>query len=195
LIFSDIFNNWISLTNGPMGIAGIPRPTILKLTLSSQVNFAALGFLLAAFGYFIVKKIVNSSFGMVLRAIREDEIATLTLGKNVHKFKVAVFMISAAIAGVAGSLFAYYFSFIDPSSFGIEESIFILVLVILGGTASLNGSLLGVAVLLIVPEAFRFANLPDPIQANMRQIFYGLLLIIFMRLRPQGLIGEFDFKR
>jgi branched-chain amino acid transport system permease protein len=99
------------------------------------------------------------------------------------------------MAAVGGCLYAYYITFIDPTSFTVMESIFIISIVIVGGAGSLRGAAVGAAVLVILPEALRFVGLPSSVAANLRQIFYGLLLILFMVFRPQGLIGEFGLRR
>ena len=95
------------------------------------------------------------------------------------------------MASVAGSLFASYITFIDPSSFWLMESIFILAIVILGGLSNLKGSLLGALFLILLPEALRFVGMPNDIAAQMRQVIYGVILILLMLYRPQGLAGEY----
>ncbi len=95
------------------------------------------------------------------------------------------------IAALAGSLYASYISYIDPSTFSINESIFVLAIIILGGLASLRGSIVGAAFLILLPEFLRFVGFPDEIAAQMRQVVYGLLLVLLMLYRPQGLIGEY----
>ena len=111
------------------------------------------------------------------------------------RFKSTVFVVGGAMAAVGGCLYAYYITFIDPTSFTVMESIFIISIVIVGGAGSLRGAALGAVVLVVLPEALRFVGLPNAVAANLRQIFYGLLLILFMMFRPQGLIGEFGFRR
>lgn len=143
--------------------------------------------------YLLLNRLVNSPFGRILKAVREDEIFAMSLGKDVKKFKTAAFMICASIASISGSLYAYYISFIDPTSFTIMESIFILSIVIIGGAGNLKGSIVGSALPIFIPEMLRFVGMPNSIAANMRQIFYGLLLVMFMMFRPQGIMGEFAF--
>ncbi len=99
------------------------------------------------------------------------------------------------MASVAGVMYAYYISFIAPTSFTIMESIFIISIVIIGGAGNIWGSVLAAAVLVILPEALRFLGMPSAIAANMRQIIYGALLVIFMLFRPQGFIGEYSFRK
>jgi branched-chain amino acid transport system permease protein len=143
------------------------------------------------FVYLTSRFIVNSSFGRVLKAIREDEEAIQVFGYNTLYFKLAVFVMSAGMAAVAGSFFASYITFIDPSSFTLMESVFILAIIILGGLANIRGSILGALFLILLPEILRFVGFPSDIAAQMRQVVYGVLLILFMLYRPQGFIGEY----
>jgi branched-chain amino acid transport system permease protein len=143
---------------------------------------------------FVIRRIVNSPFGRILRSIREDEIASQALGKNTTKYKLLVFVIGAFFAGIAGSLYAHYITFIDPSSFTVMESIAILLMVIFGGLGSISGSITGAVILVVFPELLRFLGMPSSIAAPMRQMIYGLLLVGLMIKRPQGMMGRYRFK-
>ncbi len=190
IVFS-VFLNWQSLTRGPLGILGISKPELFGIDFSSNFAFLILSLLFLIAIYFVSKFIVNSSFGRVLKAIREDEKAIQVFGYNTLYFKLAVFVMSAAMAAVAGSLFASYITFIDTSTFTLMESIFILTIIILGGLANLHGSILGALFLILLPEILRFVGFPTDIAVQMRQVVYGLILILLMLYRPQGLIGEY----
>lgn len=122
MIFYSIFNNWINLTSGPLGLAGIPRPSILGWQIRSQTDFLLLSWVLAGLAYFVVGLITTSPFGRVLRAIREDEVFVQSLGKNALRFKVTSFAISASLAAAAGGVYAHYITYIDPTNFTITES-------------------------------------------------------------------------
>jgi branched-chain amino acid transport system permease protein len=145
--------------------------------------------------YWIVNRLVKSPFGNVLRSIREDEIFAQSLGKNVSFFKVLSFSVSAGLTAIAGALYAYYITFIDPTSFTVQESVFMLSLVIVGGAGRLSGSIIGAVLLVSIPEILRFVGMPSSIAANMRQILYGGLLVAFMMFRPKGILGQFGFRR
>lgn len=190
IVFS-VFLNWQDLTRGPLGIPGISKPELFGINFSSNFAFLILALLFLILIYLVSRFIVNSSFGRVLKAIREDEKAIQVFGYNTLYFKLAIFVISAGMAAVAGSLFASYITFIDPSSFNLMESIFILAIIILGGLANLRGSILGALFLILLPEILRFVGFPTDIAAQMRQVVYGLILIFLMLYRPQGLIGEY----
>lgn len=194
IVFS-IMLNWQSLTRGPMGIPGIPKPSLeisdWKLVIFSRPSFLVLAVLFALVVYAACYFITRSSFGRALKAIREDEKALQVFGYKTHHYKLAVFVISAAMAAIAGSFFASYITFINPSTFTINESIFILVIIILGGLANLKGSILGALFLVLLPEVLRFVGFPESVAAQMRQVIYGLILVLLMMYRPQGLMGEY----
>jgi branched-chain amino acid transport system permease protein len=195
VIFFSILNNWVSFTSGPMGLPGIPQPDIFGLEISGYFEFLMLTLVLFLFTFWVCKRIVRSPYGRVLKAIREDEVFTHSLGKNVTLYKVQVFMIGAALASIAGALYATFITYIDPSSFTVMESIYIISIVIIGGAGSLWGPVLGAAVLVALPELLRFVGLPNSVAANIRQMLYGGLLVVFMMWRPKGFIGEFTFSR
>jgi branched-chain amino acid transport system permease protein len=194
IVFS-MFNNWMELTHGPIGIPGIPRPSVFGWTIQSPIAFVALACVLAAFAYLVIDRISRSPFGRVLRAIREDEVFAQALGKNTLRFKVIAFAVSAAFAASAGSLYAHYVSYVDPSSFGVMESILVIAMVIVGGAGSRWGPLVGSVILVILPEALRFVGLPSSVAAHTRQVIYGTLLVVMMLFRPRGLVGRYGFDR
>lgn len=108
--------------------------------------------------------------------------------------KTTAFATGAALAAVPGGLFAGYMRFIDPTSFTLMEAIFILSIVVIGGAGSFVGPILGAGLLVLLPEALRFLQMPDAAAANVRQIIYGLLIVLLMRYRPRGLAGEYEFE-
>jgi len=195
MILFSVFNNWLELTRGPMGIPGIPQPVIFSWHITSHLDFLILAAAFACFAYFVVYRLTSSPFGRVLHAIREDEVFAKAHGKNTLRFKVTAFAVSAALAASAGSLYASYITYIDPTSFTVMESILIISMVIIGGAGSLWGPLIGAFVLVTLPEALRFVGLPDAIAANVRQIIYGSLLVIMMMFRPRGLVGKYGFNK
>ena len=190
-IVYSIFLNYQDLTRGPLGIPGIDRPSLFGISFSDNLPFLILVALTAVILFYISKFIVDSSFGRVLKAIREDEVAIQIFGYKTHQFKLAIFVIGAVMASIAGSFFASYITFIDPSTFTILESIFILSIIILGGLANLRGSVIGAIFLILLPEILRFVGFPSDIAAQMRVLVYGALLVILILYRPQGLVGEY----
>lgn len=194
VIIYSIAKNWVSFTRGPMGLPGIPGFSILSFQLSAVWSYLLLVFIFVIVTIFVSKRIVGSPFGRILRSIREDEIASEALGKDTARYKLFVFIIGAFFAGIAGSLYAHYITFIDPSSFTVMESITILLMVIFGGMGSIKGSIVGATILVVLPELLRFLGMPSSIEAPMRQMIYGLLLVILMLKRPQGIMGAYRFK-
>lgn len=191
IIVYSILLNWEDLTRGPLGIPGIPRPEIFGFIFNTNFSFLILSLVLALGIYLISAVIVRSSFGRVLKGIREDEKVLGVFGYNTKVFKLVIFSVTAMMAGLAGGLFATYITFIDPSTFGLNESIFILAIIILGGIANLRGSVVGALFLILLPEILRFVGFPTDIAAQMRQVVYGVLLVVLMLYRPQGLMGEY----
>jgi branched-chain amino acid transport system permease protein len=193
IITFNVLNNWLTLTGGPMGLPGIPPPTVLGLPITSRWGFVVLSgtfsVVVAAFLAFVVR----APLGRVLQASREDEVFAATMGKNVARYKLLAFVIGAAIAGCTGVIYAYYIRYIDPSSFTLMESIFIISIVICGGAGSLWGPLVGATVLVVMPEILRCVGLPDAVGANLRQTFYGIILTAVMLTRPQGIMGQYAF--
>jgi branched-chain amino acid transport system permease protein len=189
IIFS-LMNNWMSLTHGPLGIPGIPGIQLFGFAVESKWAFLLLTLVFVALIFFFLKKLTTSSFGRTLRALSEDEIFAQSLGKNVYLSKVVAFTTGAMIAAVPGVLYAHYISYIDPTSFTVDESIFILSIVIIGGMRNLWGSVVAAAFLVLLPEALRFVGMPNSIAANMRQIIYGGILILMMFRYSRGFVSK-----
>jgi branched-chain amino acid transport system permease protein len=194
VIVYSVSKNWVDLTRGPMGLPGIPKFTVFGFELQPVWSYLILVVAFVILTAFIINRIVDSPFGRILKSIRDDEIVSLSIGKNVNKYKLIVFVIGAFFAGIAGSLYAHYITFIDPSSFTVMESIAVLLMVVFGGMGNIKGSFIGALILVIFPEMLRFLGIPSSIAAPLRQMIYGLLLIILMVKRPQGIIGEYRFK-
>lgn len=195
IILYNILLNWVSLTNGPYGFSGIPRPRLFGYTFGTYRSYLVLASLITLVCVFIIWRITRSRFGLVLRGIREDEIAASSLGKNVNRFKVITFIAGSSVAAVAGSLYATAISFIDPFCFTVHDSIFMLAVVIIGGTGNIFGSALGALLLISLPELLKFFQVAETIAAPLRQMIYGALLVVFMRFRPQGLLPEYKSKK
>jgi len=196
IIIYTVLYNWISVTKGPFGIPGIPAPEILgTFKVTGIVGFLILSLILLGIVLFIFYRLIHSPFGRALKGVRDDEIAMLSLGRNVAKLKIQVFTIASAFSAISGFLFASYITYIDPTSFNIDESIFIISAVLIGGTGNIKGPFIGAVFVVLLPEILRFVGLPDSIAANMRMIIYGLALCLFMYLRPQGIAGEYNFQK
>lgn len=189
IIFSLFMN--LEITGGASGLYGIPHPTLFGHTIRTGSEKFLLALALAVLCYAVALRITGAPFGRLLRAVREDQTAVASLGKNVFGIKVAVFVFSAVFAAAAGTIYVYSLTALDPVAFALDESVFIITLVIVGGTGSLNGSVLAAALLILLPEGFKFLAIPEAIAPQLRQVLYGLLLVFFTRFRRQGLIGEY----
>jgi len=186
--------NWVGLTRGPLGLPGIPKPEILGINFSSNLSFLILVLFINLLVYLLVRRIVNSPFGKAMQATRDDELAAKVLGKNTFKIKTISLMISAFFAGLAGSLYASYITFIDPSSFTLMQLIPIFCIVIIGGLASLKGTAIACVILVLLPEPLRFIGFPSSVVGPMRQIIYALLLLLILIYRPKGFYGQVELE-
>jgi len=194
MIVFDILYNWTTLTGGPYGISGIPNFSILGHSLNSIPQNFCLISLITVIVIPVFSILYKTPFTRVLKTIREDEICSVSLGKATVKVKIWAFVISGGVAAIAGAIYASYVTYIDPTSFTLDESIFILIIVLVGGAGNLRGPLVGAFLLVILPEILRFIGLPSSIAPNVRQIIYGLILIILMLKHPKGLLGEYEFE-
>ncbi len=186
--------NWTGLTRGPLGLPGIPKPSLFGFAFSSNFSFLILTFVIVLISYFIIRKITKSPFGRVLQATRDDELATRVLGKNTFKIKSYSLGISAFFAGIAGSLYAHYITFIDPSSFTLLQIIPIIAIVIIGGLASLKGTIIATIILVLLPEPLRFIGFPSSIVGPARQMIYALLLLLILVKKPKGFYGKVELE-
>lgn len=190
IIIHDILYNWDAVTNGPWGLSGIPRPRLFEAVPSTHAEYLWLYLPVTGLCLFVAHRVSRAPFGKVLNALREDEQATVALGKNVRAFRIRIFAVASGLAAVAGAMYAHYITYIDPSSFTFVESVYILSLVIVGGAGNTRGPILGALVIVLLPEALRFLALPSAYASNIRQLIYGLMLIGFIVWRPKGLAGE-----
>ncbi len=193
IVFSVLYN-WTKLTRGPYGIMGIAKPSLLGFEFSELWSFFILSGFIAGIIFFYFKILDKSTFCLYLKGIRDNELAFISSGKSPSHYKTLAFVISGGVAGISGALYAPYITYIVPASFNLDVSIYILCIVMIGGAGNLRGPLIGTVFMVIAPEALKFLGLPDAVAANMRQIIYGLLLVILMRYRPQGLLGEYKFE-
>ena len=194
IVVENVLRNWTSLTRGPLGLPGSPKPSLFGFTIAG-FSYLLLVIVFVIITYVVVKYITSIPFGRVLRAIREDELVAASLGKNVNKYKTTALMVSGFFAGIAGSLYAHYITFIDPSSFTILEAILIISMVVIGGLASVKGAVIGAVILILLPEPLRFLPLPSFAIGALRQMIYAALLVILLIKRPGGIVGEFTTKK
>jgi branched-chain amino acid transport system permease protein len=190
LLATAIFTNWTTGTGGANGLPGIPTADLFGKALDDTSSMVLLCLGAMAVGCLIFWLVMRAPFGRLLRAIREDELAVAAAGKSVLRAKVSAAALAGAFAGSAGGLYACFLSFIDPSSFDLDSSVLFLTMVVVGGARTLAGSIIGPYLLLALPQILTLIDIPTTIAAAMRQLIYGVLLIVFMMFRPQGLAGE-----
>ena len=182
------------VTQGQGGIPGIPSPELFGISFDTPMRYVPLVFVMGVICFAITWRVTRSPFGRVLKAIREDESACRAVGKNTLKFKVLVFALAGAIAAIVGSFTAHYISFISPFSFTIDVSVFIIVMVVLGGEANFWGPLVGAFILVGMTEALRFVPGAAGYIDAVREVLYGAILMFLMIFRPQGILPEYSKK-
>lgn len=189
IVFTVVLLNLSDLTGGPGGIPNIPPLTLFGYEFRG-VAFLTLIACVSLLITFWAYRLSRSQFGMLLQAMRDDEVGCLMLGKNVNLAKIGAFALSGATAALAGSLYAHYTSYVDPRSFDILVSISILVMVMLGGAGTIVGPVLGALFVTLLPEILRFIPAPPGTAGAARQLTYGLMLILIVFFKPQGLLGK-----
>jgi len=165
-----------------LGIGDIPSPHFLGQEMTRPVFTGLCLFIVAAI-IITVWWLQRSWIGLAWRGIREAEDVAQVMGINITKFKIFAFIISTAIAGIAGSLYAHFLQFITPYDFGFPLSIQILSFAVLGGLGTIRGPVLGAIILTILPEYLRFIQ-------DYRMLTYGMILVVVMMYQPQGLFGS-----
>ncbi len=161
----------IELTGGPVGLRGIPKKTTLLWVI-----------VIAIISAFVLYRIIESRVGRAFIAIREDETAADSMGINSTYYKTLCFGVGAFFAGLGGGLLAHYMRYLHPNTFNFMKSIEHLCMVVLGGLGNMWGAFLGATILTVTPELLR------PV-ADLRLLIYGAVLVLMMRVRPQGLLG------
>jgi branched-chain amino acid transport system permease protein len=175
-VISALLVNWKSLTHGVLGVPGIPRPELFGIDFYENSNFLALIATIAIVSQAILYCLYMSPFGRSLRALAEFERAASSLGKDTPRTRNIAFCVSSGFAGLAGSFFSYYLNYIDPSSFGLGEMVFILTIVIVGGPGSFWGVIGATVFLVLLPEPLRFLDISSAYVGPMRQLINAIIL-------------------
>lgn len=181
IIIYIVFNETIEVTGGPSGLSGIPNLKIGAITFDNDIKNYYLIWFFALAVILLAVNLTNSRIGRAFRAIHDSEVAARVMGVNARILKVQVFALSALISSLAGSLYAHTMTFVSPVAFGFNFSVELLTMVVIGGLGSIYGSLLGAALLTLLPEFLRFMHDYDI-------IFYGLLLMLMVMFMPGGLV-------
>jgi branched-chain amino acid transport system permease protein len=187
-IFSAVATNWVAVTRGSMGIPGVPPPSIGPIVFNTQPEQYYLYLVIAIACYFFMHRLTRSHIGRALIAIREDETAAATMGIRLAYYKVLAFTFGALWAGLSGSMLAHFLAFVGPQSFTLDESLLLVQMAILGGFGSLPGSIIGATILVALPQIFQDIY-------KYRMLLNGILLLMLMAWRPQGIMGKSAFMK
>ena len=185
-ICRKLFVNWRFITNGNNGLA-TGRPSFFGIKLQSHTAMFYFCLILLIISFILIKRITKSRLGRAFMAIRDDNIAAAYAGIDVPKYKTICFAIGSFFTGIAGAALAHYTMFTSPTNYTQDQSIIMLQMVILGGLGSLPGSIIGAALLTILPEISRAFY-------EYRLLFLGVLMVILMIFAPQGLLGRGGIK-
>lgn len=194
IVFFGVVYNWQNLTRGPFGIPGIPKPELAGLVFNTPIQFFFLTLFFTAVTIVFFYWFVKTPLCKLLECTRDDEVWLTVLGKRPAYFKFVSISLTVVFATIAGALYASYMSYIDATSFTLDESILVLTILLVGGTGNIIGPVSGAMIYVLLPEALRFVNMPDSIAANARMIIYALILILIVRFKPNGLFGKFEIR-
>lgn len=172
--------NLTALTGGPSGLIGIKRPTFFGLKLDQIVHYYYIFLILALLGMVISHRLEHSRLGRAWKYVRDDEDVAEAMGIHKSSVKLSAYIMGAMFAGMAGCFFAAKMTAISPDSFTFLQSLMILVAVVLGGMGKIAGMAVGALVMVLFPEVFRSIG-------NLRMLLFGIILILMMIFRPQGL--------
>lgn len=185
--FSEIVRlvslNWFSLTNGAMGLGGIPPPSLFGYEIDTNIKYFYFALFILVVCYITIYRIINSKIGRAFKSIRDNELAAASAGINVPNYKLLNFVIASFFTGIAGSAIVHYTSYISPWTATLDESIYQLQMPILGGIGNLPGSILGAFILIIAPEISRTFY-------EYRLLFVGFLMVFMMIWYPNGILGK-----
>ena len=202
LSFGEIFRIFIRtyypLACGPYGIGGIPHPFnfIDNYRLKAALYLSIIAGI-DVFVFILCERLANSPYGRTLKAIRDDELAAMSLGKVVHNIKGEVLIIGSAISGIAGALYSHYTSYISPDDFIPVVTFTAWTMVILGGTANNFGVVIGTLIMALIDRATALLSqvVEIPLEINyLRWVFAGILILLFLIYRPQGIFPEKPLK-
>ncbi|MBN8874930.1 MAG: branched-chain amino acid ABC transporter permease [Rhodospirillales bacterium] len=182
----------LAFTGGPGGLGGIPATIVGP---SRTPVYLAIAVVLAIATVFAIRALVRGPYGRAITAMRDEELAFSALGRNAMSMKLVIFAIGCGIAGIAGGIYTFYFQYISPDQFEVLQSAAILTMVVLGGMGTAFGPVVGAVLLLAIPQAITFLQLPPSIMAPMQGIIFTLLVLVFLFLRPAGILGDTGRRR
>lgn len=178
-----LFHEWYWLTGGELGIGGIPKIALGGVALDTPTRFYYFIWPLVAVIFVLARNLVNGRTGLAMRAMRDAPVAAEVLAIDMHRIRVFMFALSAALGAIAGSLFAHYASFVSVASFTIERSILFLLIPVIAGPRSVWGVVAGAIFLTFVPEWLTVVG-------DFHRVLFGVALVLVVTLLPEGIVGE-----
>lgn len=179
----------VSFTGGPGGLTAIPSFLVTEFGVTGYLVFTVV---VAAAVVVLVRLIVRSDYGRAIAAMRDDEVAFASLGRNAMWLKIWVIAMASGLAGLAGAIYAHYFRFVAPEQFEVLQSAAMLTMVVVGGMRTTWGPVIGAVLLQTLPQAITFLNLPPSILGPLQGLLFTGLVLVFMFFRPSGLITAPD---
>lgn len=185
-----VFAEWKSVTGGVGGLSAIPPAVIFGHEIVGPFETLALAVSCLLIIIVVTTELLTSSFGRNLRAIRDSESAAYASGKNVAAIKTLAVVVSSALAAVGGVIYAFYMSFVNVESFTLDTSVLLMAMIIIGGTGTVLGPIVGSVLLMVLPSLFSYMSfLPQTEIGSIQQIVYGLAMVLLMMYRPGGIAG------
>jgi branched-chain amino acid transport system permease protein len=192
IIVKIIFNEASAVTGGPSGLPNLMKLSVGSFVIDSDLRMYCLVWPLLIVLVLLSRNLLNSRLGRCLRAIHDSEIAARSCAVDAGRAKVMVFVLSAVYASLAGSLLAHYVSFVNPDPFGVAFSVELVLMVIIGGGATLWGPVFGAAVLTLITQTLAGIGQHYPVVKDLDVVLFGLLLITMLLFQPQGLARAFS---
>ncbi|MDQ6433197.1 branched-chain amino acid ABC transporter permease [Mesorhizobium sp. LHD-90] len=187
-IVNLVFQEWTSLFGGNSGIYGIPKLSVFGMRFSTTQHYYLFGLVFCAVCYVALRLLERSEIGRIFQALKEDETLSRSLGSNALAWRVAAFVGSALIAGIAGGIYGFYIGFLSPDAFTFWLSVDLIVMNVVGGATSVLGPVLGAIFIVPLPEFLREAR-------AFQLLIYGVVLIIFLVLIKDGLVTLFERRK
>jgi len=184
-VLAIVATNWVSLTNGPMGLPGVEPPSFFGWYVESKVGFYYLMLAIVIVATYIIYRLIHSVIGRASISLRENENLAESVGVSAFRYGMIIFVVASVLAGVAGCFYAHFVSYINPEVFGFIYMITMLVMLVTGGKGTIAGPFFGCILFTVLPEALRVAK-------DYRDPIFGLILIIVAIFLPQGIAGLFQ---
>lgn len=188
--FEGIVRNWTAITGGARGLGGIPKLELFTIPLRHPINFVSLAIISAVVCAWVVHRFARSQLGAITLALQESVPHTQALGFGPGEVRFLVAVLSGAMAGVAGGLYAFYLGTLDPTRFTANEAFLVASIVIVGGRASALGALIGAAFFVGLPEILRFTVRTSSESAAIREIVLACCVLGTLLVRPRGVLGR-----